>query len=198
MNRTEIEVLLLEAKRRNHRYYPHWALALLTGLRKGELIALVDTDIDFDNKVLSVTKSWGNINGLGPTKNSTNRYVPISKELEKLLRELKTEAQFRDGRLLEPHHDWLYGDAAKVLKDFCKEIGITRIKFHDLRATFITQMLLRGVALAKVMKIVGHSTIKTTMRYLRLIADDTQGATEALGLTLPELEETGKVVSIYS
>jgi len=36
------------------------------------------------------------------------------------------------------------------------------------------------------------------MRYLRLIADDTQGATEALGLTLPALEETGKVVSIYS
>ncbi|MFA5582614.1 MAG: tyrosine-type recombinase/integrase [Bacteriovoracaceae bacterium] len=198
LNRTEIDKLLLEAKKRNHRYYSHWAMAILTGLRKGELIALVDTDIDLDNKVLSITKSWGRIDGLGPTKNSTNRYVPISAELEKLLRELKAEAVFRDGQLLEQHHDWLYGDAAKVLKDFCKEIGITRIKFHDLRATFITQMLLKGVPLAKVMKIVGHSTIKTTMRYLRLIADDTQGATEALGISLPATEEKGKVVSIFS
>lgn len=167
-----------------HRDYPHCALSTLTGLRKGELIALVDTDIDFDNRVLSVTKSWSKLDGLGPTKNSTNRYVPISIELEKLLRELKAEAQFREGRLLVPHHDWLYDDAAKVQKEFFKEICITRIKFHDLRATFITQMLLKGVALAKVMKIVGHSTI----RYLRLIADSAQRAIIRLASNLNPLK----------
>ena len=58
-------------------------------------------------------------------------------------------------------------------------------------------MLLRGVPLAKVMKIVGHSTIKTTMRYLRLIAEDTQGATEELGITLPKTQEKGNLVSLF-
>lgn len=51
--------------------------------------------------------------------------------------------------------------------------------------------------MAKVMKIVGHSTIKTTMRYLRLIAEDTQGATEELGITLPKTQEKGNLVSLF-
>ncbi len=75
-------------------------------------------------------------------------------------------------------------------------IQITPVKFHDLRATFIKQMLLKGVPLAKVMKIVGHSTIKTTMRYLRLIAEDTQGASEELGIILPKTQENGNLVSL--
>lgn len=102
-----------------------------------------------------------------------------------------------ENKFLEQHEDWLYGDAAKALKDFCREVGITAVKFHDLRATFITQVLLKGVPLAKVMKIVGHSTIKTTMRYLRLIAEDTQGATEELGIVLPKTEEKGNLVSLF-
>jgi len=91
----------------------------------------------------------------------------------------------------------LAGEQAKILREFCGEIGITSIKFHDLRATFITQMLIRGVSLAKVMKIVGHSTIKTTMRYLRLVAQDTQGATESLGIALPRDFEQENVVNLF-
>ncbi|MCB9093505.1 MAG: site-specific integrase [Halobacteriovoraceae bacterium] len=196
LNRTEINTLLSEAMNKNHRYYAHWALALLTGLRKGELIALTWSDIDFENRVISVTKSWGRIDGIGPTKSTKNRYVPISIELERFLKVLRSMSR-NDNKVLEQHKEWLYGDAAKSLKNFCKEIGITPIKFHDLRATFITQMLLRGVPLAKVMKIVGHSTIKTTMRYLRLIAEDTQGATEELGIVLPRAEEKGNLVSLF-
>ncbi len=197
LNRTEINTLLFEAKKQNHCYYNHWALAILTGLRKGELIALTWSDIDFENRVISVTKSWGRIDGLGPTKSTKNRYVPISNELERFLKELRSQSNLNENKVLEQHEDWLYGDAAKSLKDFCREVGITAVKFHDLRATFITQMLLRGVPLAKVMKIVGHSTIKTTMRYLRLIAEDTQGATEELGIVLPKTEEQGNLVSLF-
>lgn len=197
LNRTEIDTLLLEAKLRNHRYYNHWALAILTGLRKGELIALTWSDIDFENRVIAVTKSWGSLDGLGPTKSTKNRYVPISNELDRFLKELRSKSHINENKVLEQHEDWLYGDAAKVLKDFCRKIQITPVKFHDLRATFITQMLLKGVAIAKVMKIVGHSTIKTTMRYLRLIAEDTQGATEELGIVLPKSQEKGNLISLF-
>ena len=89
------------------------------------------------------------------------------------------------------------GDQAKVLRDFCDEIGITSIRFHDLRATFITQMLIKGVALAKVMKIVGHSSIKTTMKHLRLVSQDMQRATESLGIKLPQDFICEKVVNLF-
>ena len=103
-----------------------------------------------------------------------------------------------DNKVLEANKVWTQGSQAKVLKDFCKEIGITPIKFHDLRATFITQLLIKGVPLAKVMNIVGHSTIKTTMRYLRLVAQDTQGATDALDITLPEENNIDNVINLFT
>lgn len=197
LNRTEIDVLLYEAKLRNHPFYNHWALGLLTGMRNGELHALQWTDVDFENKVISVTKSWSIADGLGPTKSTKNRYVPISVELEMFLRNLKSKQLETNGMVLEQLDEWKDGAQAKVIKEFCREIGITPIKFHDLRATFITQMLIKGVPLAKVMTIVGHSTIKTTMRYLRLVAQDTLGATEALGITLPRDYETGNVFNLF-
>ena len=65
---------------------------------------------------------------------------------------------------------------------------ITEVKFHDLRATFITQMLLKGVSLAQVMAIVGHAELKTTNRYLRVAGSDLKGATEKLSFSLPRGE----------
>ena len=196
-NKTEIDVLL----ERSHSLFPpfhnHWVLAILTGMRNGELFALTWNDIDFENEVISVTKAWTKKDGLGPTKSSRNRYIPISKELEGFLRNLKSNAVNPDNNVLEHHEKWIQGSQAKVLKDFCREIGITPIRFHDLRATFITQLLIRGVPLAKVMKIVGHSTIKTTMKYLRLVAQDTKGATEALGISVPKTHNIDNVVNLF-
>ncbi|MAZ48955.1 MAG: hypothetical protein CME65_10345 [Halobacteriovoraceae bacterium] len=196
-NRTEIDTLLYEANKVSHPFYNHWVMALLTGMRNGELFALTWTDVDFENKVISVTKAWTLKDGLGPTKSTRNRYIPISNELEMFLKNLKSKSVNPNNKVLETHKEWSQGNQAKVLKSFCREIGITPIKFHDLRATFITQLLIKGVPLAKVMKIVGHSTIKTTMRYLRLVAQDTQGATEALGISLPKNNDIDNVVNLF-
>lgn len=93
--------------------------------------------------------------------------------------------------------EWAQGDQAKILKNFCEEIGITPIKFHDLRATFITQMLNNGVPLSKVMAIVGHSSLKTTQGYLRLSGKDVEGATEELNIAVPTVEERlGNVIEL--
>ena len=81
LNKTEIDVLLLEAKLRNHPFFNHWVLALLTGMRTGELYALQWSDFDLDGGFISVTKSWNKKNGLGPTKSCMNRVVPIAKVL---------------------------------------------------------------------------------------------------------------------
>jgi integrase len=84
---------------------------------------------------------------------------------------------------------------AKTLREFCKRIGITSIRFLDLRATFITNLLTEGVALAKVMAIVGHRQIETTDYYLRKAGFDLKDATNALGYEIPTFNDS-QVVSL--
>jgi integrase len=55
---TEIRKLLFEARRINHPWFSIWSMALLTGMRSGELYALLWSDVDVENKVLSVNKSF--------------------------------------------------------------------------------------------------------------------------------------------
>ena len=55
--------------------------------------------------------------------------------------------------------------------------------------TFITQLLSKGVPLSAVMVIVGHSSLRTTQGYLRMTGIELVGATEKLGVTLPNDHE---------
>lgn len=194
LNRSEIDILLREARRLDHRFFPHWALALLTGMRSGELYSLRWTDVDVVTGKISISKAWTKYNGEGPTKTAKNRIYPISNECRKFLEELKVKYTGDSEYLLPRLWEWDQGEQAKVLKSFCEEIGITPVKFHDLRATFITQMLNNGVPLSKVMAIVGHSSLKTTQGYLRLSGKDIEGATEDLRIQVPEIEPTAENV----
>ncbi|MCM0605930.1 MAG: site-specific integrase [Xanthomonadaceae bacterium] len=189
LTNAEALILLREAKICNHRFYPIWALALMTGMRSGELFALKWIDCDFDAKTISVNKQWTNKGGFGPTKSQKNRIVPISNDLLMFLREQKLASGGKTEFVLPQHREWQNGEQAQVLRNFCTLIGITSIKFHDLRATFITNLLSRGVSLARVMSMVGHSQIKTTNVYLRKAGVEVQGATESLGYQLPQVTD---------
>ncbi|MDC1175684.1 tyrosine-type recombinase/integrase [Bacteriovoracaceae bacterium] len=195
LNHEEVKILLHNAFNKSHPYYEIWAVAVMTGMRSGELNALLWSDIDFENNYISVNKSWSSKNGIGPTKSSLTRSISISSSLKKLLTEIKLKCT--GTHVLPRPNSCIQGDQAKIIREFCNGLGITKIGFHDLRATFITQMLIKDVPLAKVMKIVGHANIKTTMKYLRMIAKDVEGATEALGIELPDYIEENNVVSLF-
>jgi integrase len=183
---TEVETFLREAKLCYHRFYPVWAMALMTGMRSGELYALKWADIDFDGRTISVSKAWNSKCGITPTKTRRSRVVPMSDDLVAFLKERKlkhgTEGEFVLPRLKE----WTDGEQARVTREFCEGLGITSVKFHDLRATFITSLLARGESLARVMSIVGHSELKTTNGYLRKAGVDVMGGTDKLGYRLPQ------------
>lgn len=185
----EAETLLKKANEVGHPFYPIWVAALMTGMRSGELKALLWSDIDLEAKTISVTKQWSNKTGVTPTKSRKNRVVPISEDFILFLKERKLQAENNTSTLLPQLTEWEHGDQAKVIKEFCRNVGITPIKFHDLRATFITNLLSRGVSLARVMSIVGHTEIKTTNVYLRLAGVDVKGATDDLGYKLPQTSE---------
>ena len=198
LNKKEVEGLLLQAKLTNHPFYTVWVSALKTGMRSGEMIALQWSDIDFETRNVHVTKSWSSKNGLKSTKNERNRVVPISDDFLRFLKELKLKADPNALHVLPRHVEWMRGGQAKVLREFCKRIGITSVRFHDLRATFITNLLAEGVALAKVMAIVGHSQMETTDYYLRKAGVDLKDATNSLGYEIPTFSDAqgGVVVGV--
>ena len=191
----EVETLLKAAKYANHRFYTIWCFAVKTGLRSGEMYALLWSDIDFERGLISVTKQWTKKDGTTPTKSRENRVVPISNDLSCFLMELKKSHPDQE-HVLPRLIEWTHGDQAKVLKEFCKGIGITCVKFHDLRATFITNMLSQGVPLVKVMSIVGHKKMETTDIYLRLAGVDIKGATDALSYAVPTETVAPNVISV--
>ncbi len=182
---TEVERFLNQAKDSYHRFYPVWVAALLTGMRSGELYALKWTDLDLDSRTISVSKAWSSKNGISPTKTRRARAVPISDDLLIFLKERKLQEASKNEFVLPRLAEWDHGEQARVTREFCEGIGITSVKFHDLRATFITNLLARGESLARVMSIVGHSELKTTNGYLRKAGVDVQGGTDKLGYKIP-------------
>jgi integrase len=194
LSNTEAQLLLQEAKANNHRFYPVWVMALFTGMRSGELFALKWVDVDFESCAIHVSKSWNNKNGLKSTKNQKRRVVPISDELLGFLRKLKLE-RGREEFVLPRLVDWERGEAARVLRDFCDVIGVTNVKFHDLRATFITNLLSQGESLVRVMAIVGHANMATTNVYLRKAGIELKGGTDKLVYSMP-FETEAKVLQM--
>ena len=182
----EIRKLLYEAKAQNHDWYYIWAMALLTGMRNGELYALRWEDVDFDASIIKVERSYNfKVGEFKDTKAGYWRSVPISSELRSLLLELKNQStsEFILPRMIH----WTGGKQAKILKLFCRSIGLPEIRFHTLRACFATQLIGSGVEPVKVMKICGWKDLKTLGVYLRLAGIDERGVTEGLSF-LPQNE----------
>ena len=57
LNRNEVEILLREARKAEHRFFPHWTFALLTGMRSGELYSLRWSDVDLVTGKISISKA---------------------------------------------------------------------------------------------------------------------------------------------
>jgi len=193
----EIRKLLVEAKLLEHPWYSVWASALLTGMRNGELHALLWTDVDFENRKLTVSKSFNTrMKVVKSTKAGNWRTVPISDELYVLLLDLKAKAGKRP-QVLPRFWEWDKGEQARVLRMFCEGVGIRSICFHALRACFATQLLANDIAPARVMKICGWRDLKTMQHYIRLAGVDEKGATQVLRFMPSDAAVMGEVVSLF-
>lgn len=197
LSNDQIKILLKSAKQLDHSWYPVWATALLTGMRNGELYALRFSDVDFDNKLITLSRSYNTrTRSFKSTKSGCWRQIPISPELEILLKELKLQAGLRN-EVLPRLSGWEKGAQAKVLRTFCHLIGLPSIKFHTLRACFATQLIRTGVPPIQIQKICGWKDLETMQIYIRLAGIEVQGVTDGLKL-LPEKEIMGKVVGLFS
>ena len=193
----EIRKLLSSARAMQHQWYYHWALALLTGMRTGELYALLWTDIDWENNTILVSKSFcSRTKSIKCTKSGKYRTVPISSELKSLLLEIKAQAGDR-ASVLARIWTWTLGLQAGELRKFCKGMGLPSIRFHTLRACFATQLIRNGVPPIQIQKICGWTDLKTMQRYVRMAGIEVTGATEGLKV-LPEQDIAAKVVNLFT
>ena len=194
----EIKKFLSAARALDHRWYPIWTFAVLTGMRSGELQALTWGQIDLEKEIILVDRSYdANLKETGSTKGRYWRTVPINQSLKKLILDIKKEREFSKGEYVLPRiKDWDNGDQAVALKTFLKSINMKPIKFHALRACFATQMLSNGVPAPVVMKIGGWKKTSTMDIYLRLAGVDTKGATEGLQFVPENIDFGDNVIDL--
>jgi site-specific recombinase XerD len=148
--------------------------ALDTGIRVSELLGLKREDVDFQNCTLRVRG-----------KGNKQRLVPVSIELRKALYRYVTKHDFQ---LVFCTYQGTQLSKRNLLRDFkelCTKVGIggVRCSFHTLRHTFATSYLRAGGNLFYLQRILGHTTITTTQRYLQSLGiEDLQAVHSRLSL----------------
>lgn len=149
--------------------FPIAYLILETGLRRGEALGLMWSDIDTDKKTLSVNRSISDKLGGGveihPPKWGSYRTIPISTELCKFLSELPKTTLYvfpnSKGNLQVPNT--FSQNLEKAMEDLQKiKPSIQKLTAHELRHTRGTQLRRDGVDIYTIQKIMGHKDINIT------------------------------------
>lgn len=153
----------------NHNVLPMFYLELTSGLRKGELIALLWSDLDIKQSSISITKTMSRREGkveVSPpkTKNSIRRIV-ISEQAVELLQEEHNRHPQNPYMFPSPVTGTMYDPDAigRIHKKLLKEAGLEDCRFHDLRHTFATLALQNGVDIKTLSGILGHSSSGFTL-----------------------------------
>lgn len=177
LSRGEIDALL-DGARPEPMWWRMILLALRTGMRRGELIALRWRDIDLDNGIINVLRSITR-GQEGPPKGGHTRQIHVTTELVQILTEARGNL---DGRLfMKDDGSDLDGDYCRYpLARACRRAGLRRIGWHVLRHTFASQLVMAGAPIRAVQELLGHTDIRLTMRYSHLGADAKRDAVRLL------------------
>lgn len=183
----------------------HVQIALLTGLRLGEICALNEKGLDFDQGALHVTHTAQRISGQGiifkePKTKMSKNVLPMTEIVSSILRErmhaIKTQRiryaniydnQYRgylsvreDGSFMEPNYV-----SSVFRKTLQAQEEISRIRFHDLRHSCASWLLYNGVDLKTIQEVLRHADFSTTANTYSHVSNEMKKA--ALDtLTLPE------------
>ncbi|MFC1715564.1 tyrosine-type recombinase/integrase [Candidatus Poribacteria bacterium] len=167
LGRDEI-LRLVEAARESH-IYPILMTALHTGMRKSELLNLRWTDIDFDQRAVTVQAKddWH-------TKNYKSRTLQLTPALYEMLREHRKQHLSRG---VQSKYVFTYcgkrirDNIKRSLKTVLRKASLTGVTLHTLRHTFASQLAMAGVSLKEIQELMGHQSFVTTLQYAHLSED---------------------------
>jgi integrase len=129
--------------------------ALHTDFRKSELLSLRWTHVDFGQRLIRVEAAY--------SKTHETRGVPMTERLTRTLKQLRMAT-------ISCPEDLVFG-YKNVPHTFARAVnraGIKNFRFHDLRHTFASRLVMAGVDLATVKELLGHANITMTLRYTHL------------------------------
>lgn len=170
-------------------------LCLYTGLRIGEICALQWKDIDCINSTLSVNKTVLRVKNVGSTTTKTRilistpktpsseRLIPLPKELSEKLQRLKLELSPSEnfyvltgtGAYIEPRNYY------ERYKRYLRSCELTGFNFHALRHTFATRCIEAGVDPKVLSEILGHASVQITLdRYVHPSLENKRTSLERL------------------
>ena len=136
-----------------------------TGMREGELLALSLADIDFDNKTISINRTYLRIEGkdvfTSPKTRKSKRKIPIP---DFLCQELSDYIQSRymldaDERLFPVTKSYLSHEMIRG----CKNTGVKKIRIHDIRHSHASLLINQGCDALMLADRLGHEKVSTTL-----------------------------------
>jgi integrase len=145
-------------------------------MRKGEILGLEWERVDLSSARITLYR----------TKNGKPRGVPINRAVYDSLIGLEPESARRQGRLFRKGDDRAWGQIRTAFTLALERAGIKDFRFHDLRHTAASHMVMRGASLKEVQEVLGHTTMAMTLRYAHLSPAHLRAAVDRLeGLTHP-------------
>lgn len=143
--------------------------ALHTGMRKGEILNLQWDNVDLKHGFIL----------LDVTKNGERREIPINDTLRttlsSLVRRIDVPYVFYDPATGKP-----YQDVKRSFNTACRKAKIRNFRFHDLRHTFASHLVMAGYDVTTVKELLGHKTLTMTLRYAHLAPSHKVKAVAAL------------------
>lgn len=145
-------------------------MAFFTGLRTGEQLALLWSDIDFENKKINIDKSLNLLGAITSPKNKTSiRQVDLLEPVERILKELK-ESEPEGKKMVFLSIPKRTQEFQKAFKALLKALKLKERKLYTTRHTFASLMLSMNEEPLWVSKNMGHSDLNTTYsNYARYI-----------------------------
>jgi len=164
-------------KHSNDFYKNLFQFFLYTGMRRDEVRFLEWSEIDLKNKIIRL----GNKENF-TTKSGKSRNIPMHPIVEKILKKRPQDTTL----VFESPEGGEFGRGTwrTVLLQAAKRANVKDVTLHTFRHTFASWLVMEGVDLNTVRELLGHSDIKTTMKYAHLAPEHVKRAVERLSFSL--------------
>lgn len=193
----QVDYFLKESKKMKNvtRFYISFSIALLTGMRQGEILGLRWKDVDLVNNLIYIRQTLSERGELkyGAKNKTSIRTVHIPQILVKELESHKYFIEYEKEKAGDKYTDLdlvlpsKYGkplDSRSIRRSFynvTEKLGLPRIRFHDLRHTHATLLIQQNVNVKLISERLGHADIGTTLNtYSHVLPDMQRSVAEKL------------------